>query len=333
MAAKSIAFNTDARERILAGIKKLAHAVKVTLGPSGRVVVLEKSFREKIVKFYQEFRENKRTHLFPVSIAMASDIALLLKYLSGKLPMPDFELDFGVKGTAMNMINTFFKIIGDSINIMARPIDAIKHQAKTVTVGISRSDEGLLDRSLVQEVLKAGVSRDRLSYKTLKVIADLDPAVASVVGFTRYGIEGNVEANTATVNVIDRGGISLELTSRVDGNSALVGTKHRVATDRNVLVARGRRDNRTVVFVPETKGTETTGITLLHVLFHDCLPALTMKNVLQGYDDRYNRLVDWVTETEGSFREDRLAEVSVADLLILPISESANHWRTSQNGH
>ncbi|MCC5822341.1 MAG: chaperonin GroEL [Phycisphaerales bacterium] len=44
MAAKQIAFNTDARERILKGVQKLAHAVKVTLGPSGRVVVLEKSF-------------------------------------------------------------------------------------------------------------------------------------------------------------------------------------------------------------------------------------------------------------------------------------------------
>ncbi|MCB9844684.1 MAG: chaperonin GroEL [Phycisphaeraceae bacterium] len=44
MAAKDIAFNTDARERILKGVRKLAHAVKVTLGPSGRVVVLEKSF-------------------------------------------------------------------------------------------------------------------------------------------------------------------------------------------------------------------------------------------------------------------------------------------------
>ncbi|MGD9789427.1 MAG: chaperonin GroEL [Phycisphaerales bacterium] len=44
MAAKSIAYNTDARERILKGVQKLAHAVKVTLGPSGRVVVLEKSF-------------------------------------------------------------------------------------------------------------------------------------------------------------------------------------------------------------------------------------------------------------------------------------------------
>ena len=44
MAAKQIAFNTDARERILRGVQKLAHAVKVTLGPSGRVVILEKSF-------------------------------------------------------------------------------------------------------------------------------------------------------------------------------------------------------------------------------------------------------------------------------------------------
>ncbi len=44
MAAKDIAYSTDARERILRGIKKLSDAVRVTLGPSGRVVVLEKSF-------------------------------------------------------------------------------------------------------------------------------------------------------------------------------------------------------------------------------------------------------------------------------------------------
>ncbi|HMN42638.1 MAG TPA: chaperonin GroEL [Phycisphaerales bacterium] len=44
MAAKQIAFDTDCRERILRGVQKLARAVKVTLGPSGRVVVLEKSF-------------------------------------------------------------------------------------------------------------------------------------------------------------------------------------------------------------------------------------------------------------------------------------------------
>ncbi|MHC4977164.1 MAG: chaperonin GroEL, partial [Planctomycetota bacterium] len=44
MPAKQIAFENDARERILKGVQQLARAVKVTLGPSGRVVVLEKSF-------------------------------------------------------------------------------------------------------------------------------------------------------------------------------------------------------------------------------------------------------------------------------------------------
>jgi len=44
MAAKKIAFGTDARAAIREGVKKLAHAVKITLGPCGRNVVLEKSY-------------------------------------------------------------------------------------------------------------------------------------------------------------------------------------------------------------------------------------------------------------------------------------------------
>ena len=44
MAKKKIIFDTDARAAILRGVKQLAKAVKVTLGPTGRVVVLEKSF-------------------------------------------------------------------------------------------------------------------------------------------------------------------------------------------------------------------------------------------------------------------------------------------------
>jgi len=44
MAAKKISFGTEARASIREGVRKLAAAVKVTLGPCGRVVVLEKSF-------------------------------------------------------------------------------------------------------------------------------------------------------------------------------------------------------------------------------------------------------------------------------------------------
>ncbi len=44
MAAKDVKFNTDARDRMLRGVNVLADAVKVTLGPKGRNVVLDKSF-------------------------------------------------------------------------------------------------------------------------------------------------------------------------------------------------------------------------------------------------------------------------------------------------
>ena len=43
MAAKEVRFNGDARDRMLRGIEVLANAVKVTLGPKGRNVLLDKS--------------------------------------------------------------------------------------------------------------------------------------------------------------------------------------------------------------------------------------------------------------------------------------------------
>src|SRR5262245_44600769 len=44
MAAKDVKFSGDARERMLRGVETLANAVKVTLGPKGRNVVMEQSF-------------------------------------------------------------------------------------------------------------------------------------------------------------------------------------------------------------------------------------------------------------------------------------------------
>src|ERR671935_1387143 len=44
MAAKEVKFSSDAREKMLRGVDILADAVKVTLGPKGRNVVIEKSF-------------------------------------------------------------------------------------------------------------------------------------------------------------------------------------------------------------------------------------------------------------------------------------------------
>src|SRR6202171_2177411 len=49
MAAKEIYFHQDAREAILRGVRILADAVAVTLGPKGRNVVLEKSFGSPLI--------------------------------------------------------------------------------------------------------------------------------------------------------------------------------------------------------------------------------------------------------------------------------------------
>jgi chaperonin GroEL len=49
MAAKDILFDVDARNKILQGVDTLANAVKVTLGPKGRNVVIEKSWGAPVV--------------------------------------------------------------------------------------------------------------------------------------------------------------------------------------------------------------------------------------------------------------------------------------------
>ena len=44
MAAKEVRFSADARERMLRGVDILANAVKITLGPKGRNVIIDKSY-------------------------------------------------------------------------------------------------------------------------------------------------------------------------------------------------------------------------------------------------------------------------------------------------
>ena len=45
MSAKEVKFGVDARDKMLRGVEILNNAVKVTLGPKGRNVVLDKSYR------------------------------------------------------------------------------------------------------------------------------------------------------------------------------------------------------------------------------------------------------------------------------------------------
>ena len=256
-------------------------------------------------------------------------IASLLRFALRWSPLEAYQIENGKVGTPAVVLDDLAAALSLGIDELTRPIDAIKHQAKTVTVGISRSDETLLEVPLARAVLDAGAARDRLSYASLRTLADLDPAVVEVLGHTRYRIEGLAEdgSGDATVVIVDGGGISRNIPSRTDRSPHLRGTKHQVALERRVFVARGRSDGRSVVLVPELKDNVATGMTLLHVRFSDELSPAAARGVLQGYRNRYSALRDAVVETEETFREDLLGEQSVADLLTLPINALADRWR------
>jgi glucosamine--fructose-6-phosphate aminotransferase (isomerizing) len=275
----------------------------------------------------------------------------LLRYATGALPVEGYEAEMGKVGTPSAIAADLIGALGAAIDELTRPIDAIKHQAKTVTVGISRSEGALLRAELVAEVLSAGATVESLGYRALRTLAALGPAVEEVLGYTRYVIEsppvpvagalaagalgagspvagalgaGSLEG--ATISVVDRSGIAAGIPSRTATDNALRGTKHRAAEKREVTVFEGLHDGRTGVLIPEVKDGQVTGMTLLHVRFAPLLSPELAKSVLQAYQGRYTALVDAVTEAQPNFDDRVLGVVPMVQLLTQPVALLARHW-------
>ncbi len=258
-------------------------------------------------------------------------LATVWRFALGSVPLESYQLEYGKVGTPAVVLEDLATALTSAIDELTRPVDAIKHQAKTVTVGISRSDETLMQVPLVKEVLSTGVSRDRLTYSTLRTLAALEPLIDEVLGYTRYAIEGHVDPagrDEARVVIVDRGGLARDLQSRTTDDPQLRGTKRLVAVEHTVLVAKGRNDGRTVVIVPEIKDGEPTGLSLLHVRLNDDLSLTALRSVLQGYRNRYAAIKHAVTETEPVFRDDLLTDVPVIELMTEPVNLLAEHWRS-----
>jgi glucosamine--fructose-6-phosphate aminotransferase (isomerizing) len=315
----------DASARPLREARATIEAAVSEAGPDDLLDWLAPRLTARAGRFFDGLRTGVYDGHLEASTAVR--LSSVLRYATGALPLDSYQLELGKVGTPSTVVEDLTAALTQGIGELTRPVDAIKHQAKTVTVGISRSDETLLRVRLAREVLAAGVGRDGLSYRALRTLGDLDPAVDAVTGFTRYRIEGDIDDDDATINVVDRGGISVNLPSRTDDDPRLRGTKHRVAFEREVTVARGRSDGRTVLIVPEVKGNQTTGLTLLHVAFKDRLAPDVTRGVLHGYRGRYAALKDAVTETEPVFDDARLAEFDVVDLLTEPVYVLADRWR------
>lgn len=222
------------------------------------------------------------------------------------------------------VINELAAALTDGIDQVSRTIDTIRHQAKTVTVGTSRSDEEILSVPLVEAVLAAGGDRNSFSYNALRTVAALDPAVSAVVGSTHYTVADE------HIAVVSRRGIAQTVGSRTDVDHRLVGTKLLVAEQQLVLAAVGRNDKRPFIIVPEIKGHRTTGLVLLHVEFRPQLPQADMSSVLDGYRGRLSELRGAVTEVDPIFDERLLGVLPPLALLTEPAETLAEHWNEAR---
>lgn len=260
--------------------------------------------------------------------ATAVRLAGIARFVTDSVPVDSYQGQFGKVGTPSVVIDDLVDALTEAIEELTRPVDAIKHQAKTVTVGISRSDESLVTVPLVASLFECGTPRDAVTYSTMRSLADLDVTVEDVLGYTRYRVDDlNEDGGIATV--IDKGGSSAGMASRTDRDPRLRGTKHLVAREKELMVSQSRSDGRVVIIVPEIKDGATTGITLMHVRFADRLTPNAARSALSGYRRRYQSLRDAVTETEDSFQDDLLGQQSVLDLLCEPILDLAQRWRTA----
>ena len=279
--------------------------------------ILEKVFQEKTAKFFSYFKKRmeERRYTTAMELNAASDLTLLLKYLSGRLPVSDFELDFGVSGTAPNMFDIFFRSIGEAINDMARPIDAIKHQAKTVTVGTSRiwkPIEGLIFESLK----KNGFDVSNLLNKNVLVLKNLQEIIAEIKGETVYEIRNltftGEPVENSMIKLLKKTGSSSKLISRAESGNRLKGTKRIIVKAGNVFIGKGKIDNRSILIIPiMKKGPHIDHLLLLDVAFNK---DVDLSKKIKALGDKFSHIKNIVEETDLFWKNEYLNLLEMEEL-------------------
>ncbi len=288
-------------------------------------ILLEKRFRETIAQFYNRFSKKRRQRAFPAAMGLdtVANITLLLKYLSGRLPVSDFEIDFAVKGTPANMINTFFDTIGTAINTMARPVDAIKHQAKTVTVGTSRISEKF-EGPVFDELTANGIQLSQITNKNVLVIKNLQEIISGINGGFLYQISGlsllGEVTNETQIKIINKTGLLKNETSRVQTDHKLKGTKNIIVREGNVYIGKGRKDNKNILVIPGISSNPVTPniieyILSLNINFKPSKEVPLLKKI-KALGGKYNRLKDWILESDNIKWDDKYLNLVEVETLF-----------------
>lgn len=224
---------------------------------------------------------------------------------------PDVAMDESLFGRVRRVLSVAIEELG-------RPIDSVKHQAKTVTVGTSREDTDLLDNLVTTAILRSDATGTGLGYQCLRELRTFAGVLAEVTGTTRYAI-GEGAVGERWIQVVSKEGSSATIPSRADQRVSLTGNKRRVVDARRPRLVRGIKDERLVLLVPEEEGGEVTGLYLLHVQFANTVGAVELLRAARLEGDRWAELVAQCSELMPNFTESSIATLTPEQALLWPV--------------
>lgn len=278
--------------------------------------IADRKFHRTVRDFSKEFNRRRNSGaLSSMNVQTVSDITLFLKYAAGKLPLEEFWTDFDYRDGDFSPLDLPEIFLGRAIDELSRPIDAIRHQAKTVTVGTSRKEEPL--KGVLFDILgELGFTTRDLFGKEIPVIKRLQRATSLVRGYTLYDINNlNAEGkpqDTSTITISRKGGVSLQMKSRVETSGTLMGTKKTIVRTGEIYAGLGKSDKTPIVILPLLKERDDVrNLLLLHVDFSESLRPDERKEVM---GDRYYDIRNLIDEYNLTWDDSCLEEIPMGVL-------------------
>ena len=306
------------REARATAVSFFTAAEGVPEGPTlGRVIVLAKRFQQDLIK--GRFNSS-------LSVQVATELTSLMSYLQGSRALSQFAAEFQARGNPKELTGTFITVVSKAIHELSRPIDAIKHQAKTITVGISRLEE-VFEGVMFTPFNDLGVPVDTIPYRDAVILRALRQVVESVAGATSYQVEGlgalGEPTDESTVRTLTKIGIAQSMTSRADHEAKLVGNKEWSVRSNALYLGRGSRDRRPIAIVPLIPRGRVEKLVLLHLEFKEKVSLRSKVSILQELRQKYENLKSLITERDVKWEDSYLEDIDIEDLVMTPVKDLA----------
>lgn len=283
----------------------------------GKMVALARRFQEDLV--LGRFNSS-------LSVQVAAELISLLGFLIGTRSLSQFAAEFQARGNSKELVGALITAVSKAIHELSRPIDAIKHQAKTITVGISRSEDAF-DGPAFAPLVELGLSPETIPYRDAVIMRSLNSVLSSISGATLYQVEHlgalgepNEDSTLITLRKI---GVAQSMVSRSDKETKLLGTKEWAVRNATLYLGRGSADRRAIAIVPIIPRGRVEKLALLHLVFQDQVGLAKKVGVLQDLRQRYENLKSLVTEQDVIWRDECLESIPIEDLILTPVKDLA----------